>query len=173
MQQLVAVGIAALVWAVVCFSCGFLVAMVRRLGSENKLLRSTVSALSCAQVQPQSVPPQQRWAANPQPEQTNEDPPAPPLELLHFPPPQRESVAPSGIQTSVAPQPQPSTPRVYLFGDPHAQQLSQPKHHPLVVRPGSPGWPNQPHPTPRIITMGTDLLPRRVQHGRRRLRGRR
>jgi hypothetical protein len=182
MQQLVALGIAALVWGVVCFSCGFIVAVLRRLASENKMLRSAVSALSGTSTPPPPTvtaspdavpaPHQQQSAASSQPEPTPEQPHVLPSEALHLVPVDDEPLVTTGRPTTAAPQPHPAARKVYLFGDHHAEQLWVPKHQPLPLRSGSTGWPNQ-HLTSRVITHGSDLLPRRVQHARRRFRGRR
>jgi hypothetical protein len=152
MQQLIALGIATLVWGVVCFLFGFSVASLRSLSEENTMLRSTVSALSRAPMLAEQCLPQQQWAAIPKGS-------APPLQR----------------QPTVAPQPQPLVARkMYLFGDPHFEQVSEPHRQPRPTQATPSAWPGQQHlAPPRVTGSGTDLLPRRPQHGRHRLRRRR
>jgi hypothetical protein len=172
MRQLIALGIAALVWGAVCFLFGFVVAQLRRLVSENKMLRSTVTALSSTTPQGPPVVPHQGWVASPPLERTDQEPAAPTSDLLDVPRPILKSVVTSGRHTTEPSQPQPSGRKVFVFGSPQPEQLLALKHHP-PTRPGSTGWSNQQSLTPRVFGNGTDLLPRRTQHRRRRFRSRR
>ena len=175
MQRFIGLGIAGLVWGVVCFSFGFVVAIVRRLSDENTVLRSTVSALSCAARPPQPWLAEQRGAVSAQAESIPEQVRAPTSERSGAPLPQEQSVAPSQYSPTVTPQPQASLARkVYLFGDPHAEPPSEPPPPQAPPAQTSPsGWPGQQHGAPpRVTRSETDLLPRlpqrRREHSRRR-----
>ena len=174
MQQYIGFGIAALVWGVVCFSFGFVVAILRRLTEENTMLRSTVSALSCAPTSSQQRVPDQQLVVSAQAESAPEHAPVPASELSCAPPPQEQLVAPGQHTPTVTLQPQPSLARkVYLFGDPHAEPPSAPPHSPAPLSQTSSGWPGQHHGAPLRMTAGeTDLLPRLPQRRREHLRRR-
>jgi hypothetical protein len=161
MQQFIGLGIAALVWGVVCFAFGFVVAILRRLSEENTVLRSTVSALSCAARPPQPSLPEQAQV--------------PTSELSDAPRTQEQSVVPTPDPPTVTPQLQPSLARrVYLFGDPHAESPSAPPPRQApAAQTSSSGWPGSQRGAPlRVIPGETDLLPRVPQRRREHLRRR-
>jgi hypothetical protein len=173
MQQSIGLGIAALAWSVVCFAFGFVVAILRRLSEENTLLRSTVSALSCAPSPPQQSVPNQQLAVPARAESAPEAP-VPASDLSCAVPTQQQSVAAGPPAATATLQPQASLSRkVYLFGDPHAAVPDAPPRQAPATQTSASGWPGQPRSAPPRITAGeTDLLPHLPQRRREHLRRR-
>src|SRR5262245_18218278 len=175
MQQFLGLGIAALAWGVVCFSFGFVVAILRRLSEENTVLRSTVSALSGVPKPPQQWDPDQHVAVGAPVESAPEQAQVRAADFSAAPPTQEQPVAAAQHAPTVTLQPQPSLARkVYLFGDPHAEPSSEPPLRQVpAAQTSSSGWPGQRHGAPlRITASETDLLPHLPQRRREHLRRR-